>query len=73
MKMEQTECSETSAYKIQTPGNYPEKNIKHVWTLLLHPPYSPDVAPSDFHQTGALTNSIHSIEFDNDVILAGRT
>jgi len=22
MKMEQTECSEMSAYKIQTPGNY---------------------------------------------------
>jgi hypothetical protein len=28
-KMEQTECSETSAYKIQTPGNYPEENIQH--------------------------------------------
>jgi len=27
MKMEQ--CSETSAYKIQTPGNYPEENIQH--------------------------------------------
>jgi hypothetical protein len=27
MKMEQTECSETSAYKIQTPGNYPEESI----------------------------------------------
>ena len=27
MKMEQTECSETSAYKIQTPGNYPEEKI----------------------------------------------
>jgi len=27
MKMEQTECSETSAYKIQTPGNFPEENI----------------------------------------------
>jgi len=26
MKMDQTECSETSAYKIQTPGNYPEEN-----------------------------------------------
>jgi len=26
MKMEQTECSETSAYRIQTLGNYPEKN-----------------------------------------------
>jgi len=29
MKMEQTECSETSAYKIQTPGTYPEENIQH--------------------------------------------
>jgi hypothetical protein len=26
MKMEQTECSKTSTYKIQTPGNYPEEN-----------------------------------------------
>ena len=26
---EQTECSETSAYKIQTPGNYPEENTQH--------------------------------------------
>ena len=29
MKMEQTECSETSAYKIQTPGNYPGKSVQH--------------------------------------------
>jgi hypothetical protein len=28
MKMEQTECSETSAYKIQTPENYLEENIQ---------------------------------------------
>jgi hypothetical protein len=27
--MEQKECSETSAYKIQTPGNYPEESIQH--------------------------------------------
>jgi hypothetical protein len=27
--MEQIEYSETSAYKIQTPGNYPEENIQH--------------------------------------------
>jgi len=26
MKMEQ--CSETSAYKIQTPGNYPDESIQ---------------------------------------------
>jgi len=29
MKMEQTECSETLAYKIQRPGNYPEECIQH--------------------------------------------
>jgi len=28
MKMEQAECSETSAYKIQTPENYPEESIQ---------------------------------------------
>jgi hypothetical protein len=28
MKMEQTECSETSEYKIQAPGNCPEENIQ---------------------------------------------
>jgi hypothetical protein len=30
MKMEQTECSETSAYKIQTPENRPEENIQYL-------------------------------------------
>jgi hypothetical protein len=30
MKMEQIECSETSAYKIQTPGNYPEESIQQL-------------------------------------------
>jgi len=24
-----TECSETSEYKIQTPGNYPEESMHH--------------------------------------------
>jgi hypothetical protein len=37
MKMEQIECSETSAYKIQTPGNHPEENIQQsgvfVWRV----------------------------------------
>jgi hypothetical protein len=30
MKMEQIEFSETSAYKIHTPGNYPEESIQNV-------------------------------------------
>jgi hypothetical protein len=29
MKMEQTDGSERSAYKIQTPENYPEESIQH--------------------------------------------
>ena len=28
MKMEQTECSEVSEYKIQTSGNYPEESLQ---------------------------------------------
>jgi hypothetical protein len=32
MKMEQTEYSETSAYKIQTPGNYREENIQQIYS-----------------------------------------
>jgi len=27
MKMEQTECSETSAHKIQAPANHPKERI----------------------------------------------
>jgi len=34
MKMEQTECFETSAYKIQTPGNYAEESIQHYFIFL---------------------------------------
>jgi len=33
MKMEKTGCSETSAYKIQTQGNYPKENIQHTKKL----------------------------------------
>jgi len=29
MKMERTECSETSAYKTQALGKYPEESIQH--------------------------------------------
>jgi len=35
MKMAQTECSETLAYKIQTPGNYPQESIQ-VFPIFIH-------------------------------------
>ena len=34
MKMEQAECSETSAYKIQTPGNHPQESIQQVSNII---------------------------------------
>jgi hypothetical protein len=33
--MEQIEYSETSAYKIQTPGNYPEENTTFLSSVFL--------------------------------------
>jgi len=29
MKIEQTECSKMSAYKLQMPGSYPKESIQH--------------------------------------------
>ena len=47
MKMEQIECSKTSAYKIQTLGNYPKENIQgktiSQWT---NQPNKPTKAPN---------------------------
>jgi len=36
MKMEQTECSETSAYKLQTLGNYPKDGIQEKYNLVAY-------------------------------------
>jgi len=41
MKMEQIECSETSAYKIRTPGNYPKENVQCETTFLSNSPSYP--------------------------------
>jgi hypothetical protein len=44
MKMEEKECSETSAYKIQTPGNYPEEKTYNI----LFSRYSVSNYPTNF-------------------------
>jgi hypothetical protein len=36
MKMEQTGCPEMFAYKIQTPGNYPEESVQKIKLILWH-------------------------------------
>jgi hypothetical protein len=36
------------------------------WELLAHPPYSPDLAPSDFHLFGSLKNHLGGRGFGDD-------
>ncbi|XP_067944477.1 uncharacterized protein [Watersipora subatra] len=36
------------------------------WELLVHPPYSPDLAPSDFHLFGPLKNHMRGKHFTTD-------
>jgi hypothetical protein len=51
MKMEPLQCSETSAYNIQTPGDYPEDNI-------LHPQQGGSLKTTIFHLYGEETANI---------------
>jgi histone-lysine N-methyltransferase SETMAR len=37
------------------------------WEILPHPPYSPDLAPSDYHLFSSLFNNLRGVSFNNDV------
>ncbi|WKY05876.1 hypothetical protein Q1695_006243 [Nippostrongylus brasiliensis] len=39
------------------------------WEILPHPPYSPDLAPSDFHLLRSLSNAISGTSFDSEAQL----
>ena len=50
------------------------KTVEHIvnlgWTALQHPPYSPDLAPSDFHLFGPMKDGLCGQHFpSNDAIL----
>jgi len=32
------------------------------WEVLMHPPYSPDIAPSDYHLFRSLQNSLNGVK-----------
>uniref|UniRef100_A0A914H9D1 Transposase n=1 Tax=Globodera rostochiensis TaxID=31243 RepID=A0A914H9D1_GLORO len=39
------------------------------WEVLPHPPYSPDVAPSDYHLFRSLSNALSGVTFENAAAL----
>jgi hypothetical protein len=71
----QESCKNLASARPQTNLKTREAITKFDWRLLHHTPYSPDVAPSDFHLFGALKDDICGRKFqtDDDVICAGRT
>ena len=61
MNMEQTKCSETSAYKIQTPGNYPEESIQNV-LFHIHRRLGTKDPPMKMEQTDCSETSAYKIQ-----------
>jgi hypothetical protein len=43
-----------------------EAITKLQWTVLSHPPYSPDLAPSNYHLFGPLKDAIRGKRFEDD-------
>ncbi|GBO19414.1 hypothetical protein AVEN_202986-1 [Araneus ventricosus] len=43
-----------------------ENGEKSVWSVLQHPPYNPDLAPSDFHLFGPLKQHLGGKHFEDD-------
>ena len=41
----------------------------HGWEVLPHPPYSPDLAPTDFHLFRSLSNAMRGVSFYSDAEL----
>ena len=46
-----------------------EKIAEFGWELLPNPPYSPDLAPSDYHLFRSLSNYLRGKNFENEEVL----
>jgi hypothetical protein len=42
------------------------RGTQHGWELLSHPPYSPDLAPSDYHLLGPLKYHLRGHYYETD-------
>jgi histone-lysine N-methyltransferase SETMAR len=52
--------------RLHTPRATQERTEELQWELLEHQPYSPDLAPSDFHLFGPLQNHLDGKRFAED-------
>jgi histone-lysine N-methyltransferase SETMAR len=43
-----------------------EKLLKLGWVTIPHPPYSPDLAPTDYHLFRSLSNHLREKKFDDE-------
>jgi len=46
-----------------------QKLLRFGWDVLVHPPYSPDLAPSDYHLFRALQNNLNNKNFSSPDVL----
>jgi histone-lysine N-methyltransferase SETMAR len=42
------------------------------WEIFPHPPYSPDLAPSDYHNFRSLSNNLRRAEFPSTTTLSSK-
>jgi histone-lysine N-methyltransferase SETMAR len=67
-----------TTFLLQHDNAWPHTSLKTMghaaefcWTVLLHPPYSPNLAPSDFHLFGPMKDGLRAQYFpDNDTVIA---
>ena len=46
-----------------------QKLLRHVWKVMLHPPYSPDLTPTDSYLFPSLQNSLNGKTFNADEVV----
>ena len=59
-------CFFNKTKRLHTAKKTLELIEKFGWEVVPHPPYSPDLAPSDYHLFGPLKNHLRGTKFSDD-------
>jgi hypothetical protein len=55
-----------SLFQLSSPFVYGCRGTHNGWDLLSHLPYSPDLAPSDYHLSGLLKDHLRGHHYETD-------